>query len=124
MRKSKIRVKLDGLLEHLQAVIYILAARVASSAQIKIIRLRIFRGFARYGLFFLRGKRYSQGLSDTARDFLLDGEHVFQLAVEALGPYGMPGGSFHQLRGDPHAGPRAANGTFEHIRGAKLLACL
>ncbi len=44
--KSEIWIQLDGLLEHLQGVVHILAARVASSAQVEIICLRIFRGLA------------------------------------------------------------------------------
>src|SRR6185437_10482149 len=95
MRKSEIRIELDRLLEHLQAIIYILAACVASSAQVKIVRQRIFRGLARHGFFFLRRKSDTQSLGDAPGDFFLDGKYVLQLPVVALGPDGMSCRGFH-----------------------------
>src|SRR5579863_10396238 len=55
MRQSEIVIQLDGLFEHLQAVVHIIAARVAPSAQVEIVCLRILRGFARDDFFLLRG---------------------------------------------------------------------
>ena len=122
--QREIRVELDGLLEHLQAVIVIFAAGVISATQIKVVGLRIFGGFARDGFFFLRGQRDAQSLGDAARDFFLNGENVFELAVVALGPDGMAGGGFHQLGGDAHPAARTADRTFEDVSCAELLADL
>ncbi len=57
-------------------------------------------------------------------DLLLDGEHVFELPVVALGPDGMPRRGLYELCGDADAVPGAANGTFEHVGGVELLADL
>ena len=105
-------------------VVHVLAARVAPSAQVEVVGQRIFRGLARDGFFFLRRQRDAQGLGDAPRDFLLDGEHVFELPVVALGPDGVPRRGFHELRGDAHAVAGAADGAFEHVGGAELLAHL
>ena len=78
VRQSKIWIELDGLFEHLQGVVNIFAARIASAAKIKIIGLRIFGRLSRDGFFFLRRKRNAQRLRDTAGNFLLNGEDVFE----------------------------------------------
>jgi hypothetical protein len=122
--QGEIRVELDGLLEHLQAVVVIFAASVIAAAQIKIVGLRIFSGLAGDGFFFLRGQRDAQSLGDAACDFFLDGENVLELAVVALGPHRMARGRFNQLRGDAHPAAGAADRTFEHVRRAELLADL
>ena len=95
MCKGEIRVKLDGPFEHLQSVLYIFAARIASPAKIKIIGLRIFRRLARDSFFLLRRECDAQSLGKATRDFLLDGEHVLQLPVVTLGPDRMPGRDFN-----------------------------
>ena len=74
--------------------------------------------------FFLRRQRDAQCLRDTARNFFLDGENILQLPVVALGPDGMPSGGFDKLRRNPHAVSRAADGAFEDVGGAELLAHL
>ena len=122
--QGEVRVELDGLLEHLQRVVHVLAARVAPAAQVAVVGQWVFRGLARDGLFFLRGERDPQGLGDAPGDLLLDGEDVFQLPVVALGPDGMPRRGFHELCGDADAVPRAADGAFEHVGGAELLTHL
>ena len=41
MRQRELTIELDGLIEHLQCVIHIFATRVAASAQIEVVRLRV-----------------------------------------------------------------------------------
>src|SRR5579859_2774111 len=124
MRQGKIWIELDGLLEHLQCIVHIFAARVASAAKVKIVGLRVFRRLSRDGFFFLRRQSDAQSLRDAASDFFLNGEDIFQLAVVAFRPNGMPRGGFHQLRGDAHAVARAADGAFEHVGSAEFLGYL
>ena len=79
---AKFGSQLYGLLEHLQPIFHILAARVTPPAQVKIVSLRVLRRFARDGLLFLRSQRNAQSLRDTSRDFLLNSEHIFELPVK------------------------------------------
>ena len=122
--EREIWVQLDGLLKHLQRVIVIFAARVISSAKEKVIRLRMISWLPRDGFFFLRRQRNSQSLRDAARNLFLDREHVFQLPVVTLGPYRVPRGCLHQLRGNAYAAARAPNRTLQHVGRAQLLAHL
>ena len=121
VRQRKIGVQVDGLLEHLQRIVRVLAPRIAASPQIEVVSLGIFGGLLPDGFFFLRRQRDAQRLRDAAGNFVLDGEDVFQLPVVALCPYGMPCGTLHQLRRDAQAVPRPANGALENERGAQLL---
>ncbi len=122
--QGKVLVELDGLLEHLQGIVHIFAAGVAAAAEIKIIGLGIFGGFDTNDFFFLRSEGNAQGVSDAASDFVLDGENVLKLAIIALGPNGMPGGTLDQLCSDAQAVSGAANCAFKDEGGAKLLADL
>ena len=57
-------------------------------------------------------------------DLVLQLEHVFERAVEAVGPEMRAGFGIDQLPGDAHPVAALAHRTFEHIAHAKLAADL
>jgi hypothetical protein len=61
---------------------------------------------------------------DAGGYFVLEVEHVFEEAVEAVGPEMRAGTCVDQLRGDTHATPRFAHRAFEDIAHTQLAADL
>ena len=57
-------------------------------------------------------------------DLVLDGKHVLQLSIVALGPTVSAGDGVDELRGDADAIASAANAAFEHVADAELAADL
>jgi hypothetical protein len=57
---------------------------------------------------------------DAARDFVLHGEDLGELAVVALRPEVRAGAGIDELRRDPHALARLAHAAFEHVAHAEL----
>lgn len=71
---------------------------------------------------FQRQQLYFQLLDDGVRNFILDGEDVGQVAIEALRPdVGAVGGG-DQLGRDAHAGAGFAHAAFEQELDAEFLA--
>ena len=124
VRQREVRVELDRLLEHLQGEVEVLAPGVAAPAQVVVVGLQVLGRLARDRLLFLRRQGDAQRLRDAARDLVLDGEHVLELAVVALGPRRVAGAGLDELRRDPEAVAGAADAPLEHVRRVELLADL
>ena len=117
----------DGVLEHLQRELEILAslpAGVAFAAKIEVVGLEIFGGLDRQGFELLRRKRDAEGFGDFAGDLVLNFEDIFHFAVEALGPERKIGFSVDKLGVDAEAGASAAQSAGKDIGGAELFANL
>ena len=59
---------------------------------------------------------------DLLREFVLDGEDVVKIAIEAFGPDMAAGRRIDQLRVDPDPIGRPAHASFEHIANASAFA--
>ena len=57
---------------------------------------------------------------DADRHLVLEIEHVFERAVEAVGPEMRAGRGIDQLRGDAHALAGLAHRAFEHVAHAEF----
>src|ERR1700719_3068212 len=127
MGQGKARVKRYSTFVHLHGIFQVrpgAPATIASSPQVIIVGLRVFGGFASRLPLFLWRQCNAQSLRNTSRAFLLNGGDIVELPLEALGPDGVPCRGFHKLCGDADAVAGAADGAFEHVGGAELLAYL
>src|SRR6266496_3007527 len=86
---SEMRIELNRSLEHLLGKLYALARPPLEElpcTKIKLVCLHVFRRcFKETGLLAL-GERETQRVNDTAGNFILDREDVFDLSVEPLRP--------------------------------------
>ena len=119
------RVRLDGTLEHAAGELDAAAAElveVLAAAQVVVVGLDI--GLLRLadGALLLVSQHATQRLDDVARDLVLDGEHVLQLPVVALGPELVAVGDIHQLGGEAQHAPGLANAALEDGVDLELLA--
>src|SRR4029077_6570407 len=101
--QSKIRILLDGFFVHRKRVFELALAKVVSAAKKEVVGLRIYGGLARDHLFFLRRQRDLERFGNAQRNFLLNSEYVFHVAVVAFGPDGMAGRTLHELCCDAQA---------------------
>ena len=95
--------------------------RVALSAKVEIVGLRVLRRLVGQGLQFLRRKRYAQGLGDFARHFVLHFENVLHFPVEALRPERKIGVRVDELSADAQPGTCSPQGAGEDVSRAELL---
>ena len=61
-----------------------------------------------------------QSLRDQARDFVLDGENVLEIARECVGPQMKPVRRLDELRRDPHTLACSADAAFDDMSHAQL----
>jgi hypothetical protein len=122
--QGEIWIEFDGFLIHGESVFELALAQIIASAEIKVVGLRIGSGLLSDDFFFLRGKLDFESFGDAERDFFLNGEDVFHLAVVAFGPDGMAGFTFDELGGDTEAIAGAADGTFQDVHCAEFFADL
>ncbi len=124
VRERELRIQLDRLLEHLERKIQILAPRVAAAAQVVVVGLQILGRLALDRSLLLWCERDAQGLRDAPRNLVLNGEHVFHLAVVPLSPRRMPALRLYQLRRDAESAPGPTDAALEDVGRPELLADL
>src|SRR5437879_11972342 len=76
-----------------------------AALEIEVVRLEIGRGPRPEHAIGARAQLDLQRRDDGARDVLLHGEHVFQLAIVRLGPQLVAVPRAYELRGDTHPIP-------------------
>ena len=114
----------DGLFKHFAAALQVWlgqAGQVLPPAEVVFVcsgaGLR-----AKHRLFFELAKNVAaQGSSHTFSDFVLNGEDVVKLAIEAAGPAMKAGCDFDQLDGDAEAIVHFSDTAFEQSADAQLL---
>jgi hypothetical protein len=122
------RIELDRSLEHLLGKLYALARPPLEElpcTKIKLVCLHVFRRcFKETGLLAL-GERETQRVNDTAGNFILDREDVFNLSVEPLRPQVVTIPRVDELDGDADAVPSPPDAALKkriHTKSSPNLA--
>src|SRR5438105_2840183 len=97
--------------------------KVAAS-QVIGVSFNIFRRHLPDRLFLLRQQLNLELLDDGVGDFVLNGENIGQIAIEALGPDVAAILAVNELSSYPHARSNLPHASFQDKSNAKLLADL
>ncbi|MNF62334.1 hypothetical protein D3C84_440130 [compost metagenome] len=123
--RGKLRIELGGLVEQRQRLLDGFpgsAVQFRRSAQVIVVGVQAFRGFALGALDFRPFELRRDRADDAFGDLILQFEDVVEHSFEAFRPDMRAGRRVYELPGDAHLVAGFAHATFQHVAHAELLA--